>query len=455
MLLLVVCILVAVGISALCSMAEAALLSLTPGQVADLSSRHPRTARIWQRFRRNIDKPISAILIVNTAAATISATIAGAQFQHVYGRSGLIVFSVLFTYLILQFGEILPKVLGIRYNRLLAVLLGRPLDVASRILAPIGYLIRLATRPFAGRDAQSLEALAMREIMALASSARLSNLIDSGQERLIRAASRLPELCVRQIMTPRTEVLFLKVDAPLSEILQTIQQSTYTRLPLCENDMDHVIGVVHIKDLFKQLRLVVGRLRIAEGHTPNGEAIGIVDGNPGSALHVIGSGQIDMRKTRRNVLFVPEQMPVPLLLREFQESRKHMAIVVDEYGMTAGIVTLEDVIEEMVGEIEDEFDIPVGAPIRPEAGGYRVSGICPIHELKQRLPLHDLEDGDGVDTLGGYILKRLGRLPEAGDIVRVGTFDARILTIERRRIGEVLLTPVTSPADVEDTAQQA
>ena len=156
-----------------------------------------------------------------------------------------------------------------------------------------------------------------------------------------------------------------------------------------------------------------------------------------------------MRKIKRNVMFVPEQMPVPLLLREFQESRKHMAVVVDEYGMTQGIVTLEDVIEEMVGEIEDEFDSPSDATVRPEGNGYRVRGICPIHELQLRLPLHELEDGEGVDTLGGYILKRLGRLPEAGDTIRVGAFDARVLSIERRRIGEVLLSPA-APTETDD-----
>lgn len=452
MFLLIVCILAAVAVSALCSMAEAALLSLTPSQVADLSSRHRGAAFIWQRFKRHIEKPIAAILIVNTAAATIGATIAGAQFQRVYGRHGLIIFSILFTYLILQFGEVLPKVLGVRYNRPLAVLMARPLNMLVGLLSPISYLVRLATRPFAVADAQSPEAAAMREIMALAGSARLSNLIDVRQERLIRAASRLPGLKVRQIMTPRTEVLFLKVDDPLSRILQTIQQSAYTRLPLCENDMDHVIGVIHVKDLFKQLQLMVGRLHFADARTGDEEAVAVVDGKPGSALHVIGAGHIDMRRIRRNVMFVPEQMPVPLLLREFQESRKHMAVVVDEYGMTQGIVTLEDVIEEMVGEIEDEFDTPADAVIRTEGSGYRVSGICPIHELQMRLSLHELEDGEGVDTLGGYILKRLGRLPEAGDTIRVGDFDARVLSIERRRVGEVLLVP--APHASPQTAAQ-
>jgi putative hemolysin len=445
MLLLIVSIVAAVLLSAICSLMEAAMLSLTPSQVADLSSRHRAAAAIWQRFKRHIEKPIAAILVVNTAAATIGATVAGAQVEHLYGRKGVIVFSILFTFLILQFGEMLPKVLGVRYNRLLAPLVAHPLDVLTRVLSPIGYLVRLLTRPFVRRDVPSPEAAALQEIMSLASSARLSNLIDSRQERLIRAASRLPELRVRQIMTPRMEVLFLKVDDPLSRILQTVQQSAYTRLPLCENDMDHIIGVIHVKDLFKQLQLMVGRLRFADGRTPEGEALAIADGLPGSALHVIGAGQIDMRRIKRNVMFVPEQMPVPLLLREFQESHKHMTVVVDEYGVTQGIVTLEDVIEEMVGEIEDEFDLPSDAAIRPEGTGYRVRGICPIHELEARLSLQELDDGEGVDTLGGYILKRLGRLPEAGDTIRVGPYEARVASVERRRIGDVLLVPVTVP----------
>jgi putative hemolysin len=449
MFLLILSLLVAVGVSASCSMVEAAMLSLTPSQIADLSTRHRTAAIIWQRFKRHIEKPIAAILIVNTAANVIGAMVAGAQFEHIYGRQGLVIFSLVFTYLVLQFGEVLPKVLGVRYNRSLAILVARPLDVVTTVLSPVSYLVRLATRPFARRDALSPEAAALREIMALASSARLSNLIDARQERLIRAASRLPELRVRQIMTPRTEVLFLKVNDPLSRILQTIQQSAYTRLPLCENDLDHIIGVIHVKDLFKQLQLMVGRLRFAGPHTPDQEAVAIVDGRPGSALHVIGAGQIDMRKIKRNIMFVPEQMPVPLLLRDFQESHKHMAAVVDEYGVTQGIVTLEDVIEEMVGEIEDEFDSPGDATVRPEGNGYRVSGICPLHELQLRLSLHDMEDWEGIDTLGGYILKQLGRLPEAGDTVRVGPFDARVLSIERRRVGEVLLTPAPAGTGVD------
>src|SRR5207253_6984087 len=123
-----------------------------------------------------------------------------------------------------------------------------------------------------------------------------------------------------------------------------------------------------------------------------GELIAIADGKPGSAVHVIGSADIDLRKIKRDVLFVPELLAVPKLLRQFQTSHVHMAIVVDEYGATRGIVTLEDVIEEIVGEIEDEFDAAGRSDFLKEGEGFRVSGLFPLHELRDRLPLPELED---------------------------------------------------------------
>src|SRR5205807_3140334 len=127
-------------------------------------------------------------------------------------------------------------------------------------------------------------------------------------------------------------------------------------LPLCDGDLDHVVGLVHMKDLFVHLKLVPGKLRFSDEKTPDGQAIAIADGKPGSMVHVIGSGEIDLNEVRRDILFVPALLPVPRLLRQFQSSHVHMAIVVDEYGATLGIVTLEDVIEELVGDIDDEFD---------------------------------------------------------------------------------------------------
>jgi len=195
-----------------------------------------------------------------------------------------------------------------------------------------------------------------------------------------------------------------------------------------------------MKDLFNHLKLVPGKLRFSDDRTPDGQAVAIADGMPGSAVHVIGAGDIDLRQIKRPILFVPELTPVIKVLRQFQTSRIHMAVVVDEFGATSGVVTLEDVLEEIVGEIEDEFDPASRTDFIREGNGYRVSGQFPLHDLSDRLGLAEFEETD-VDTLGGYIVQKLGRWPRQGDTLEIGRFSARVLSIQQRRVGQVLLTP--------------
>jgi CBS domain containing-hemolysin-like protein len=204
---------------------------------------------------------------------------------------------------------------------------------------------------------------------------------------------------------------------------------------------------VHTKDLFHQLQLVPGKLRFSDAKTPDGMAIAIADGLPGSQVHVIGSADIDLRKIKRDILFVPELTPVPRLLRQFQTSHVHMAVVVDEYGATSGIVTLEDVIEEIVGEIEDEFDQSQRSDFAKEGENFRVSGLFPLHELRERLKLDELDSSETVDTIGGYIVQKLNRWPRPGDSVDLAEkYTARVQTVLHRRVGQVLILPKTQDA---------
>jgi CBS domain containing-hemolysin-like protein len=223
-----------------------------------------------------------------------------------------------------------------------------------------------------------------------------------------------------------------------------VQKSAYTRFPLCEGDVDHVVGLVHMKDLFTHLKLIPGRLKFTDEKSPTGEAIAIASGLPGSPVHVIGSGDIDLKVIQREILFVPELLPVPKLLRQFQSSQTHMAVVVDEYGATQGIVTLEDVIEEIVGEIEDEFDTAPAQQFAREGESFRVSGRYPLHELRDKLKLVESDIGDGdVDTIGGYVIQKLARWPRAGDSVPLGEeYSATVVSVANKRVQQVLITPV-------------
>src|SRR5207249_6960780 len=288
------------------------------------------------------------------------------------------------------------------------------------------------------------------ELKGLLAQAVAQGTIAKGRARLLTSAFEFAELKVRQIMTPRTQVDYLLLDQPIGEVLRIVRKSAYTRLPLCDKDIDHVVGLVHTKDLFHQLQLVPGKLRFSDEKTPDSMAVAIADGLPGSQVHVIGSADIDLRKIKRDVLFVPELTPVPRLLRQFQSSRVHMAIVVDEYGATSGIVTLEDVIEEIVGEIEDEFDQSAAprSDFVKEGEGFRVSGLFPLHELRERLALDEFDAGDTVDTIGGYIVQKLNRWPRPGDVVELGDrYTVRVQTVLHRRVGQVLIMP--KPAEVE------
>jgi CBS domain containing-hemolysin-like protein len=290
------------------------------------------------------------------------------------------------------------------------------------------------------------------ELKALLAQAVAHGTIEKGHERILTSAFGFAELKVRQIMTPRTNVEFLRLEQPIGEMLRTVQKAAYTRFPLVDGDIDHVVGLVHMKDLFNHLKLVPGRLRFSDEKTPDGQVIAIADGLPGSAVHVIGSGDIDLRKIKRDVLFVPPLTPVMKLLRMFQTSQIHLAVVVDEYGTTMGIVTLEDVVEELVGEIEDEFDAAAAqAEFIREGEDVRVSGLYPLHALRDHLKI-ETPEAEGVDTIGGYITQALGRWPKVGDTVPLGAYTARVLSVTQKRAKQVLLTPTNGQAEEATTA---
>jgi CBS domain containing-hemolysin-like protein len=347
-------------------------------------------------------------------------------------------------------GEQAPKNWAISYANRLLPLLALPLIVFTYLFYPAIWLLNAATHGvlrLTGVKADLTPHGALphteEELRALLAQAVARGTIPRGKGHLLASAFGFGELKVRQIMVPRTRVDYLLLGQPVAEVLKIVQNAGYTRYPLCQGDIDHVIGLVNIKDLFNHLKLVPGKLRFSDEMTPDGQAIAIADGKPGSQVHVIGSGEIDLLKIKRDILFVPEMTRVPRLLRLFQSRRIHMAVVVDEYGSTQGIVTLEDVIEELVGEIEDEFDPVSRTDFIPEKqGGYRVSGMFPLHDLRDRLDLPDLAT-DAVDTIGGYIVEHLGRWPRAGDTLPLADrYNARVLSVVQRRVGQVLITPM-------------
>jgi CBS domain containing-hemolysin-like protein len=349
-------------------------------------------------------------------------------------------------------GEQAPKNWAIRFADRTLTLLAVPLVVFTYLFYPFIYVLNFLTNGLlnwtgvrTGLAGDSQVPHNEAELRAIVAQAVNAGTIGIGEGSLLTSAFEFGQLKVRQIMTPRTAVDFLTVDQPVSQLLQTVQKSAFTRLPLCDGDLDHVIGLVHMKDLFNHLNLAAGKLKFIDEKTPEGEPIAVPTGLPGSEVHVIGSGSIDLLKIKREVLFVPELLTVPRLLRQFQTSQIHLAVVVDEYGVTQGIVTLEDVLEELVGEIADEHDVAKPSDFVREGTGVRVSGLYPLHELAERLPLGELDAGN-VDTVGGYIVQQLNRWPRVGDAVPLGNHLAKVLSVHQHGVGQVLIVPETKAA---------
>jgi CBS domain containing-hemolysin-like protein len=350
-------------------------------------------------------------------------------------------------------GEQAPKNLSIRAADRILMPLAPPLIAFTYLNYPAIWLLntsanavlRLAGAPPADTSHGGEMAHSQEELRGLLMQAVAAGTIPKGSAKILTGAFEFGELKVRQIMTPRLKVDYLSLDEPIGKVLRTVQKSAYTRLPLCDGDLDHVVGVVHMKDLFTHLHLAPGKLRFADhDQTGTGPIIAIADGRPGSALHVIGSGELDLRKVQREVLFVPELTPVPQLLRQFQSRHLHLAVVVDEYGATLGIVTLEDVLEEIVGEIEDEFDpaTPLQPFVREADGRCRVFGQYPLHELRDRLALpDDLDLGEDVDTVSGYVTRQLKRWPKVGDAVTLGGHEVRVTAVQQNRVQQVMIAP--------------
>lgn len=408
MLALVLAVSIALLVSALCSLVEATLLSITPSQVADLSARDPGRGAIWRGFKQNIQKPIAVILLINTSAHTMGASIAGAEFDSLYGDQWIAVFSLVFTLVMLQFTEILPKTLGVRYRRELARVVGGPLDLLVRVLNPFLQLVYWINRPFEGRA--GIEPSALEEISALASAARFANQIGSHQERIIQRASRLSEIHVRDVMIPAEQIAFLSSEQSLQEAFIAAHLEAHTRFPICAGgNRDRVLGYVNFKELVYSLHV-----------------------NP---------VEPSLQGIIRPVHFAAPGDMAAELLRSFVDEHVHIAIV-REGDRTVGLVTFEDLVEELVGEREDEFD-RLPRMLHTLSGGVLMAGGgVPARDVLARLGLPAEEVRGSLST---WLAQRLRGALVSGASYREGGYEFAVRRTRRGRIFEVAITP-RSPA---------
>jgi CBS domain containing-hemolysin-like protein len=387
-------------VSFLCSIFESVLLSLTRPQIEVLGRRHGRAARLLSGFKENMDVPIAAILILNTAAHTIGAAVAGASYSSVFDASTLWIFSIIFTLAVLLLTEIIPKTLGVSYATVIAAPVAHGIQLLTVVLRPLVVVSEAISRSLR-RDAV-IPVTSPEEIRLLAWLGHLRGAVGPLTAGMIVGATQLRHLHADDIMLPRENVRFLSAGMSRETATACVRESGFSRFPFSPTgDFDDVSGVILAKDLLYWLL-----------HNDNPE--------------------IDWDAVMQESLVVPDTVPLPQLLKTFRETQRHLAIVVDEYGSVEGIVTLEDVLEEVVGDIRDESDLPVEEFLEQEDGTLIVRGNVDMRKLCARLGITwdpELE----VSTISGLVTETLERIPVAGDAIDWNGYHIEVLRADRRR----------------------
>ena len=344
---------------------------------------------------KNISEPTSAILVLNTVANTAGATFCGMYATQVLGSALVPAVSVILTVAILFVGEILPKTYGATYWRSLWHFTIWPLTIMQRGLRPVIKVTQAFADFFTGN--RSGPSITEDEIQASIRLGRKAGELSRTEIQLLDAVFRFDDLTVRQIMVPRNDVAFFESSWSLARCIEFAKQTRHTRFPLRHGSREQVAGVIHVKDL-----------------------IGLANGD-----------NVELSSIANPPWHVPETLPISRLLREMQRNHRHMALVDDEYGTLVGIVTMENVLEQIVGAVQDEFDSEAPNITQEDPLTFLFRGPVLIERVNRECGL-DLYAAD-VDTLSGLLVGQLGRLARTGDRVRLGGATAEVLDVNDGR----------------------
>jgi CBS domain containing-hemolysin-like protein len=341
------------------------------------------------------------------------------------GGLGVLIVTTLLAAFTIVFGELVPKTFALAYPDRVALTLAGPLDMVGRIFAPLVSLLTWLTRKISGGFGAGVSRQAQintEELKLIVERGGETGVLEAEEEQMISAVIELGERRVHEVMVPRTDMTALPVTSTIDDAIDAFIREGHSRIPVYKKSIDEVVGVLYAKDLLPFLK--------AGGPKP------------------------DLRKLLRAPLFVPESMLVDDLLHKIQGRRVHLAIVLDEYGGTAGMVTIEDLLEEIVGDIQDEYDVEEPLTVRISDDEARVDGRASVEDLADLfdVELRALEDADEYDTVGGLIYHRIGGVPRPGDRVEL-TDQGLTLTVEitdGHRVGKVLVVrnrPVDRESD--------
>lgn len=413
--------------SAIMSASEVAFFSITEAEREDLEESESSNDNKLAKLLHKPKYLLSTILVTNNLfnigvivisyfIITKTITFEDIQMGPIVLPSAVFDFLVnivIVTFFLVLFGEALPKVYATHNKLSYARWITPVFSLLNSFLTPVNYLLVNSTALIEKRIKRHNAEIDIEEINR-AIDITVDNKESQNDVRMLKGIVHFGNITVRQIMRPRREVMAADASWDFVTLMDFVKENNYSRLPVFEESIDNVLGVLYIKDLLE---------------------------------HLHQKADFGWQKLVRETLHTPENKKIDDLLREFQATRKHLAIVVDEYGGTSGIVTMEDVVEEVIGDIKDEYDESFENALRKNADGSMiVDGVMPLGELARALgysPDYFEEAKGDAETLAGLVLERFGRIPRNGDEITYGAFVYKVLTFKNNRIEKIKLTPIT------------
>jgi CBS domain containing-hemolysin-like protein len=405
--------------------AETAFVRMNRIHAIALQEQGGKRARRLAVMLEHPEQTLNVVLLMLLISQLTSATLLGVLLESIAGTLGLVLGIVLQIVLFFVIGEVAPKTFAVQHTERAALGLTpvlwfltnfAPLRWLSSLLIGVGNVV------LPGKGLKQGPFVTEEEIRTMADVAASEDAIATEERRLIHSIFEFGDTVVREVMLPRPDMVAVDADDTVEDAIDRAIEHGFSRLPVCEEgSTDDIVGLVYLKDL-------IGRSRAGEGDAA-------------------------LRAAVRPAQFVPEQKRVSELLREMRTKQFHMAIVIDEHGATAGLVTLEDLLEEIVGEIADEYDVETPAIEHLADGSLRMPGRTPIDDVSEALGM-DLPDAEW-DTVGGLVFNLLGHVPEEGEVVRFPGLELRTERVQGRRIETLVIRKVGDPAGARDDVEVA
>ncbi len=410
------------ALSAFFSSSEAAFFSANRIKIKHLADKGNKNAMQMVNFYNSPDKILTTILVGNNIVNAAAVSIATYMLSKIMSGQATIVTvtTIIMSIIILIFGEISPKTIAVSKADRIALMFITPIYYLFKVFSPpvklLAFIGKITVRIFGIKDISSKHDITEEEAKNLFSSYADNWQITKTRKKILQSAFELKEILVKEIMVPRTDIVAIDVSYPLSKIMNIIQKNGYSRYPVYENNLDNIKGILNVKDI----------ISIAQTKSP-----------------------FRINEFLREAYFIPDNCTIENAMKQMQKHRMHISIIVDEYGGVEGLITLEDILEEIVGEIQDEYDIEESSIVKLQKDNvWQVEGDVTIRELNEILP-EKLPEDDNYNTIAGFIYKIADKIPKENEIFKFNNYVFIIKKMNKNKIFSVILKLNKSLFDIE------